>query len=82
MLWFRVERGSGGMKCCRKMMREGSKLVWAQWEESVTRCDDMVMTARGEATPERGKRGDNVSWADANITRPKNEENPHDRFNY
>jgi hypothetical protein len=42
--------------------------------------DGMTTLARGEAAPRREKRGDNVSWADANLTRSKNEENSHSRF--
>jgi hypothetical protein len=30
--------------------------------------------------PGKGKGGDNTSWADVNLTGPKNEENPRDRF--
>jgi hypothetical protein len=31
----------------------------------------MVMSVGGEATPRRGKGGDDVSWADVNLTEPK-----------
>jgi hypothetical protein len=47
----------------------------AHWEESVTRHGDMAISAGGEAALERGKRGDDVNWADVNLTRPKTEEN-------
>jgi hypothetical protein len=30
----------------------------------------------------RGKGGNDASWADANLTGPKNEENPRDRFSW
>jgi hypothetical protein len=33
----------------------------------VTRCSDVAMSAGGEAAPRRGKGGDDVSWADANL---------------
>jgi hypothetical protein len=33
----------------------------------VTRCSDVAMSARGEAVPGRGKGGDDISWADANL---------------
>jgi hypothetical protein len=36
---------------------------------------------RGEATPDREKGGDDVCWADTNLTGPKNKENTHDQFN-
>jgi hypothetical protein len=45
----------------------GSELVLTQWEGSVTRCGGMTMSAGGEATPRREKRGNNISWADANL---------------
>jgi hypothetical protein len=41
----------------------------------------MATPARGEAALKREKGGDKVSWADANLTKPKNEENSHGRFN-
>jgi hypothetical protein len=46
----------------------------------VTRRGSVTMSAGGEAASGRGKGGDNVSWADANLTGPKNEENSRDRF--
>jgi hypothetical protein len=42
----------------------------------MTQCSGMVMLAGGEMVSGRGKGGDNASWADANLTEPKNEENP------
>jgi hypothetical protein len=39
-----------------------------------------VMLARGEAPPGSGKGWDNISWADVNLTGPKNKENPRGRF--
>jgi hypothetical protein len=54
----------------------------AQWEVSVTWCDDVTTSAVGEVAPRRGKGGDDASWADANLTRPKNKENPHGAFNW
>jgi hypothetical protein len=35
----------------------------------------MTTLTRGKATPERKKGGDDVSWADANLTKLKNKEN-------
>jgi hypothetical protein len=40
----------------------------------VTRCEG-VASAGGETTPGRGKRGNDVSWVDANFTGPKDKEN-------
>jgi hypothetical protein len=37
----------------------------------VARCGVVMTSARGEAAPRRGKVGDDISWADANLTRPK-----------
>jgi hypothetical protein len=47
----------------------------------VTQRDGMAMSAGGEVPPGRGKGGDDASWADANLTGPKNKENPRGRFN-
>jgi hypothetical protein len=47
----------------------------------VTRCGSVMTSARGEATPGRGKGGDDTCWADTNFTAPKNKENPRGRFN-
>jgi hypothetical protein len=38
------------------------------WHDSVTK------SAGGEAAPERGKRGDDDSWTDVNLTGLKNED--------
>jgi hypothetical protein len=38
-------------------------------------CGGVTTWVRGEAALGRGKEGDNVSWADANLTEPKNEKN-------
>jgi hypothetical protein len=46
----------------------------------VTRHDGVTTSAGGEATLGRGKGGGDDSWADANLTRPKNEENSRGRF--
>jgi hypothetical protein len=40
------------------------------------------MLAKGEATPEIGKGGDDTSWVDTNLTGLKNKENPCGRFNW
>jgi hypothetical protein len=67
------------MKHYRKMKR-GSKLILASWEGSVTRNDGVVTSARGEVTSGRENGVDDVIWAGANLTGPKNKENPHGRF--
>jgi hypothetical protein len=41
---------------------------------------DMAMSTGGDAAPRRGKGGDNISWANANFTGLKNEENIHKGF--
>jgi hypothetical protein len=40
----------------------------------------MATSARGAAAPEREKRGDDVSWANVNLTELKNKENPYGQF--
>jgi hypothetical protein len=42
----------------------------------------VATSAGGEAVSGRKKGGDDTSWADANLIRPKNKENSHDRFSY
>jgi hypothetical protein len=37
----------------------------------MTRHDDVMTSTGGEAAPGRGKGGDDVSWADVNLNRPK-----------
>jgi hypothetical protein len=54
----------------------------AKWEESVTRCGGVMMSAKGEVIPGRGMGGYNVSWADMNLIRQKNEENTRSRFRW
>jgi hypothetical protein len=39
----------------------------------MTRCDGVTTLARGEVPPWRGKGGEDASWADMNLTGPKNE---------
>jgi hypothetical protein len=46
----------------------------------VTRHSGVATSIGGEAAPGRGKGGDDVSWIDANLTEPKNEENSRGRF--
>jgi hypothetical protein len=37
----------------------------------VTWCDGVTTSAGGEAAPKKGKGGDDTSWANVNLTRPK-----------
>jgi hypothetical protein len=46
----------------------------------VTQHGGMATSVEGEATPRRGKGGDDANWGDANLTRLKNNKNSHDRF--
>jgi hypothetical protein len=46
----------------------------------MTRCGGVATVARGEAAPGREKGGDDTSWVDANLTGPKNKENPRGCF--
>jgi hypothetical protein len=47
----------------------------AQWQGSMTQRSDVTTSTGGEAALGRGNEGDDASWADSNLTRPKNEEN-------
>jgi hypothetical protein len=46
----------------------------------VTRHGGMVTSTGGEAVAGREKGGNDVNWADVNLTVPKNKENLHGRF--
>jgi hypothetical protein len=48
----------------------------------VTRRGGVTMSTGGEAAPGRKKGGDDVNWANVNLTGPKNEENSHGRFSW
>jgi hypothetical protein len=47
--------------------------------DTVRQRDDV---SRRRCGTEEGKEGDDVSWANVNLTGPKNEENTHSRFNW
>jgi hypothetical protein len=40
----------------------------------MTRCNSVATSTRGEVAPRSERGGDDVSWPDANLTRPKNKE--------
>jgi hypothetical protein len=67
ILQFRLERGSDGIKHCRKMKRKRDTI---QWEGSITQCGAVMTSARVEAASGRGRGvGDDISWADTkNLT--------------
>jgi hypothetical protein len=46
----------------------------------VTRRGGVVTSVRGEVAPRRRKGGDDVNWADVNLTRSKIKENSHGQF--
>jgi hypothetical protein len=48
----------------------------------VTQRSGVTTSVEGEVAPERKKGGDDVSWADVNLTEPKNKENPHGRSSF
>jgi hypothetical protein len=48
----------------------------------VTWCSGVMTSTGGEAAPRRGNGADDASWADLNLTGPKNKENPHGQFNW
>jgi hypothetical protein len=74
MLQFWLKWGGDEMKRCWKMS-EGSKLVLASWKGSVTWSNGMAMSAGGEVASGMEKGRDDTSWANGNLTGPKNEEN-------
>jgi hypothetical protein len=48
----------------------------------MTQCGGEATSTGGEVTPGREKGGDDVSWADMNLSKSKNKKNSYDRFNY
>jgi hypothetical protein len=48
----------------------------------VTQHGGVMMSVEGDAAQGKRKRGDDVSWSDANLTGAKNKENSSDRFSY
>jgi hypothetical protein len=76
MLRFRLKREGDGMKHHWKMKRRQR----ARFSSIGRRCDNVAMSASGEATPERRKGGDDANWVDVNLTKPKNKENLRDQF--
>jgi hypothetical protein len=45
--------------------------ILTQWKGSVSRHGGVTTSAKGEVAPRREKEGDNVSWANANLTGQK-----------
>jgi hypothetical protein len=48
----------------------------------VTQRNGVATLAEGEAVPGTEKGGDDASWANTNLSEPKNEENSRDRFSW
>jgi hypothetical protein len=74
-------RGEATGRSIAERRRRGSELILALWKGSVTQLGGVATSTEGGAAPGRGKEGDDASWTDANLTRPKHEENPRGRFN-
>jgi hypothetical protein len=71
MLQFYLERGGDGTKRCRKMKpRQRARLGSMGRKCGTVRWRDNASRRRGDTKGEKG--GDDASWADANLTRPKN----------
>jgi hypothetical protein len=68
------------MKRCRKMKRrQRARLGSMERKHDTTRWCDDDSWRRGGTRREKG--GDDASWADVNLTGPKNEEISHGQFN-
>jgi hypothetical protein len=48
----------------------------------MTQCGGVTTSIGEEAAPRRGKGGNDTSWANTNLTGPKNKENSHRRFSW
>jgi hypothetical protein len=64
-----ADGGADSMLCFG--LKRVSDRVLASWEGSMARYISVTMLARGETTPGRGKGGDDTSWANTNLIRPK-----------
>jgi hypothetical protein len=64
-------RGEARGRSIAERWSKGSRLVLALWEGNVTWRSRVAASARGEAALGRGKGGDDVSWVDMNLTKPK-----------
>jgi hypothetical protein len=58
---------------------EVSSLSWLHGKEA---CHGVTTSAGGEAAPRMRMGGDDFSWANANLTGPKNKKNPRVRFGF
>jgi hypothetical protein len=46
----------------------------------MTQRSSVTMPTGGEATPRKGKGGDDANWTDTDLTKPENKVNPPGRF--
>jgi hypothetical protein len=55
------------------LLKDEAKATSSSWlnGKSVTRRGNVTTSIGGEAAPKRGKRGDDASWTNANLTEPK-----------
>jgi hypothetical protein len=81
MFQFWLERGGDRTKHCRNMnQRQRARLGSMGRKRDMVRQRDDVSQRRGGT--EEGRGGNNVSWADANLTGLKNKENTRGRFSW
>jgi hypothetical protein len=78
---FLLEREGDRMKHYHPMKRrQRARLDPMEKKRDTVR---QAMTAGGEAAPGRENGGDDASWADTNVTKPKNEKkNSRNQFSY
>jgi hypothetical protein len=74
MLQFQLMRGGDRTKRYRNMNRRQRARFSSMGRKTTS--------AGGEVAPKKGKGGDSVSWADANLTGAKNKENTRGRFSW
>jgi hypothetical protein len=79
MLRFWIERRGDEMKHCRKMKRRHRACLNSMGRKHDTTYG--VISRRRGGTGE-GNGEDNISWANVNLTGPKNKENSHGQFSY
>jgi hypothetical protein len=58
------------------LSKDKVETVSSSWLNENEAWHNVATSAGGEVAPGRGNGGDDASWADVNLTEPKNKENP------
>jgi hypothetical protein len=64
------------------LLEDEADVLSLSWLHGKEACHDVTTSTRGETTPRMRMGGDDFSWANANLTGPKNKKNPCGRFGF